>query len=291
VLLALDLVTTALVAESIRNYLVVNFGNPSAFLYMRKDMLVVYAITAVMTIASQLFYASRIYMVNKRNRIVPSIIAFLAVIAFGCAIAVDVETFENILVETLNSKKLRILGAFYSGFAAACDIMATISLCYYLASYQTDFTGTKALLSRIMFFTINRGVLVSIAQIGFGVSYQIGPSKGYWMPFHLALAKLHLNTLLAMLNSRATLRSRFSVNQENNTSKALSSFRAVVSFVSNSTPTQGEHTHVPTDKSRSSYDLSEMGHRETDVSTTDFSAEDKPVELVVDAEVSSVESA
>jgi len=79
-------------------------------------------------------------------------------------------------------------------------------------------------LSHLFFFTVNRGLMVTIAQIGFGITFLIGPTKAIWMPFHLSLAKLHLNTLLAMLNSRSTLRARAGVQLD--TTKDLSSFNA-----------------------------------------------------------------
>ncbi|OCB87578.1 hypothetical protein A7U60_g5281 [Sanghuangporus baumii] len=47
-----------------------------------------------------------------------------------------------------------------------------------------------------------------IAQIAHMVAYLAWPQKTYWIPFHLAMSKLHVLTLLAMLNSRFTLRAR-----------------------------------------------------------------------------------
>jgi len=235
-LLVLDCATTVLAAEAIRGYLIVNFGNPIAFAYNEKDFLGMFAVTSVVSISSQLFYASRIYIVNKRNLVIPMIIVILAVASFGCAIVVTMETFQNLLISGLESKKLRISCGLYSALAAACDIVATVSLCYFLASHSSAFRGTRGLLNHLVFFTVNRGVLVSAAQIAYLCSYEIGPTKGVWMPFLLSVAKLHLNTLLAMLNSRSTLRARNELNHmESRSSNRLSTFNAAANSVTQST--------------------------------------------------------
>jgi len=242
-LLVLDIVTTVLVAEAVRDYLIVNFGNPAVFLYLSKKMIGVYGITAVVTISSQLFYASRIYIVDRRNWIIPLIIAFFGVLAFACGIAATVKSSMNLLSTTLESTEFRILGGMYTLSAALCDILATISLCKFLASHESAYRGTKRVLSQLLFFTINRGVLVSLAQIGFFVTYQIIPSRTYWILFHLAVGKLHLNTLLAMLNSRSTLRAR---TTDTNNTIAFSTFVASLPGAGDSTEKTVSFSHNPT---------------------------------------------
>jgi len=145
VLLALDFVTTVLVAQSVHHYLVVNFGNELAFLFMDSNLMVVYVLTAVVTFASQLFYASRIYIVNKPtgNWIIPLIIVLLGLFGFASAMAATGEIYHlGLLIANLANRRIRIIAGLYTGLAAACDILATISLCYFLASRRSAFKGS-----------------------------------------------------------------------------------------------------------------------------------------------------
>ncbi|EJD08217.1 uncharacterized protein FOMMEDRAFT_25364 [Fomitiporia mediterranea MF3/22] len=198
VMLALDFTTTALSSQSMHDYLIINFGNPFALLFMTTPYITEYAVTTVVTLASQLFYASRIHIVAKDSisHSITILIGALAVAAFG-----------------LEVHKMMILAGLNTGLSATCDIVATAAMCIFLASQKSVYKQTRTIVSYLLFISINRGALVAIAQLGFMISYLAAPSKTYWMPFHLSVSKLHVNTLLAMLNARQSLRERSEVTQ------------------------------------------------------------------------------
>ncbi|THH05872.1 hypothetical protein EW145_g4476 [Phellinidium pouzarii] len=215
-MLTLDFSTTALSSQSLYDYLIVNYGNPEALLYMTKPYIVEYFITAVVTLGSQLFYASRIHIADKRSASygIPIIIAVLALAAFGTAIGATHEIFHiQRLISGLQEKAMLIIAGINTALAATCDIVATLSMCIFLASQKSEYKQTRRIVSFLLFITINRGVLVAIAQLGFLTAYLGAPSKIYWMPFHLSVSKLHVNTLLAMLNSRLSLRAKTVLTQ------------------------------------------------------------------------------
>ncbi|KAI5117973.1 hypothetical protein M0805_004907 [Coniferiporia weirii] len=215
-MLALDFTTTALSSQSLYDYLIVNYGNPEALLYMTKPYIMEYLVTAMVTLGSQLFYASRIHIADKRSARygIPIIIAFLAFAAFGTAIAATYEIFHiQRLISGLQGEAMMVIAGINTSLAAACDILATLSMCIFLASQKSSYKQTRTIVSFLLFITINRGVLVAVAQLGFLTSYLSAPSKIYWMPFHLSISKLHVNTLLAMLNSRLSLRAKTEVTQ------------------------------------------------------------------------------
>ncbi|KAH8110522.1 hypothetical protein DFH11DRAFT_773531 [Phellopilus nigrolimitatus] len=215
-MLTLDFATTALSSQSLHDYLIVNFGNPDALLYMTAPYIIEYFVTGVVTLGSQLFYASRIHIAVKTSRRwgIPVIIVLLALSAFAMAIAATNELFVlGRLISGLEGKAMMTIAGLNTSLAAACDILATLSMCIFLASQKSTYKQTRTIIMFLLFITINRGVLVAIAQIGFLASYLSAPTKIYWMPFHLSVSKLHVNTLLAMLNSRTNLRTRTEVTQ------------------------------------------------------------------------------
>ncbi|KAL5512544.1 hypothetical protein ACEPAG_3197 [Sanghuangporus baumii] len=216
-MLTLDFTTTALSSQSLHDYLIINFGNPFALLYMTKPYISEYIVTSIVTILSQLFYASRIHLIATNHYVrwvIPVVISLLAFVAFGFAIASTIQIFRTErLISALQNDRMKIFAGLNTGLAALCDIVATIAMCLFLASRKTEYKQTKSIITFLLFITINRGVLVAVAQIGFLTAYVSAPAKIYWMPFHLSVSKLHVNTLLAMLNSRSNLRSRTEVTQ------------------------------------------------------------------------------
>ncbi|KAJ7154417.1 hypothetical protein C8R43DRAFT_1186563 [Mycena crocata] len=68
------------------------------------------------------------------------------------------------------------------------------------------FVRTNSLLERLLGFTVARGGLVTIAQSLVLILYVVQPTKLNWMPVHFMLAKLSIITMIAILNSRESLR-------------------------------------------------------------------------------------
>ncbi|KAL5480731.1 hypothetical protein ACEPAI_9671 [Sanghuangporus weigelae] len=224
-MLLLDLSTTALSSEALHYYLVVNFGNPLALLYMIKPYVAEYAITLIIIFLSQTFYMWQIYAVNRTAWIPLLITKFLlATCSLGGGIALTVELFKvGLLIENLSDSTIMICLSIATSFAAACDIVSTAAMCYYLAFRRSAYKETNTLLKMLLFFAVNRGVLVAVAQVGHLALFVAFPSRAYWMPFHLSLSKLHwqcqtnfvfVEYLLSdvswyrRLNSRTTLRTR-----------------------------------------------------------------------------------
>ncbi|KAL0960683.1 hypothetical protein HGRIS_005711 [Hohenbuehelia grisea] len=54
-------------------------------------------------------------------------------------------------------------------------------------------------------YTINRGSVATLVQLGFFITYLIAPGRLYWIPFHFVAAKLFVNSLLTMLNTREVI--------------------------------------------------------------------------------------
>jgi len=211
-----------------------NFGQPLLLIQFPGSFVVEYSITALVAMGSQHFYASRLYMVEKRPiyKVIPATIVFLSIGSFIAAIATTVELFKvERLIAHLSDDRFSVLISIYSGLAAACDIIATISMCIFLMSQNATYSKTKSVLKSLLFYTINRGVLVAIAQVGLLVTFIVAPQQGYWMPFHLSISKLHINTLLAMLNARDTLR--------------FKSFTGTNSWMTASHPRSASPGHLP----------------------------------------------
>ncbi|KLO09491.1 hypothetical protein SCHPADRAFT_563536 [Schizopora paradoxa] len=210
VMIILDGVLTLLTADAIFYYLVKNYGNPISLLYLTDSFIAESFINWTVVTASQLFYASRIYMVDKRHRYIPATIAFLAIAAQASTDVIFAKLFTNHrLFANLAKHEFVVLSGITSGLASAADIIATAAMCYFLTSHSDGFTkSTKHILKTLLFYSVNRGVLVVLAQAGILILFSIRPDQVWWIPPHLCLSKFHVITLLALLNSRSTMRLR-----------------------------------------------------------------------------------
>ncbi|KAH7920451.1 hypothetical protein BV22DRAFT_802167 [Leucogyrophana mollusca] len=205
VLLFLDISTTALMAATVYHYFIQNFGNFETFGNIPKSWILENAITSLITCIAQVFFASRIYMVTRQyaifapyDKIVPGVFFALGSLATA---GVKTKYIATLSVFSLASAEMQIAYSIEEACAVVSDILSTISMCYILASARGR-VPKKSRLRRLFFFILNRGILVTLVQIGMLVAFLGDPLFLYWIPFHTCKGKLYTNTLLAMLNSR-----------------------------------------------------------------------------------------
>ncbi|KAL5501108.1 hypothetical protein ACEPAH_9495 [Sanghuangporus vaninii] len=229
VILVLDVAGTILVSDAMHHYLITSFGNPAGLVQMTQTFIGEIVLAIVTILLSQHFYASRVLTAGKSNKY--GRIAAVIIVSRPCLMAfIDMIFTYNLLpsksvgsfasfaaciklyltgrgftsLEQPNYKSLISAWSFSNGL---CDAIATFAMCYFLTSYKSSFKSTTSVINSLFLFSVNRGFLVFITQIGLVTAYLAAPSKGYWTPFHLVLPKLHVNTL-CKLNSRSGLRDR-----------------------------------------------------------------------------------
>jgi len=111
---------------------------------------------------------------------------------------------------------------FYSSLGAAVvvDCIFAISLCILLLRSRTGHKRTDSLMNVLMVYSINTGMITSLAAIICFITYAIMPNKYYYMGVFFILSKLNLNCLLASLNARTPLRDQIGLPSPNISSKS-----------------------------------------------------------------------
>ncbi|KAF8968561.1 hypothetical protein BDZ97DRAFT_1799051 [Flammula alnicola] len=94
------------------------------------------------------------------------------------------------------------------GAGVVADSLVAISLCVLLFKSRTGLQRTDSILTILMAFSINTGLLTSICALACLITYAIWPQRFIFMGIYFALSKLYVNSLLASLNARGTLRSK-----------------------------------------------------------------------------------
>ncbi|KAF8172070.1 hypothetical protein BJ912DRAFT_994745 [Pholiota molesta] len=207
-LVGLDIATTALNSQFIHSYFIVNFGDLANLALIDRSILVEFAITIVVIFLVQLFFASRVYLLNEKAYIFPGIIAITACISFGAGIFTIVQEWKVPLVAGLASRIIRISIGIDQIFVLICDLTATIALSWNLAQAErkSRVKKTVTILQKLLAFIVARGLLVTVITFIFAIMYLVHPDNLYWMPLHLMLSKLYVITMIAILNSRSWIR-------------------------------------------------------------------------------------
>ncbi|TDL28974.1 hypothetical protein BD410DRAFT_255091 [Rickenella mellea] len=207
ILLLLDLTTTLFYSFDVRTIVIVNWGQELNLRGTTLAMVGESAATLIVTFLTQLFFAFRVYQVDQNKRISPALIVLFAFLAIAAGMTrvhfMAVSNFEE-----LTKAKYKVANACEGAFSAISDVLATIAMCMTFVHTAMISKRLDAVLKYLLLYTFNRGIIVTSAQILMVVLYLIAPQKFYWAPVHLCLGKLYVNTLLAMLNSRARLRLR-----------------------------------------------------------------------------------
>ncbi|KAM0789933.1 hypothetical protein ACM66B_006773 [Microbotryomycetes sp. NB124-2] len=162
-------------------------------------------VTGVVVLVCQMFFAYRVYLVSKRQIIVPSVIAFLALTSFGFSVG------GTGMIYVLERRFDRF-GEWTYGVgtwlltAAAADVVITASLIFYLRrAVDKDHGRINTLVDRILRNTIETNGLTMMIAIIDAILFLQNPHAGWHVIPNFLLVKTYFNSVLVSLNSRPGL--------------------------------------------------------------------------------------
>jgi len=199
-----DTLTTVFVAHSL-------FIFVHSFLNRHIDLNIPWSFTAekllvtIITFISQIFYAHTIWKLGG-VKFPAAFIVFLAVASFGLGIYTTVHLFENPALNSISTRGFLIVSGLVQGLAAFNDVVITGTLSYFLHTRRNKgLASSEKLIDTLIVYAVSRGVLTAIAQLMFLVLNVAVTNHTYWLPFHMVVGKLYVNSVLATLNVRKTL--------------------------------------------------------------------------------------
>ncbi|TDL15246.1 hypothetical protein BD410DRAFT_125301 [Rickenella mellea] len=194
-LLMLDVSSTLVWMIGIQRIVIRNWGASTSVASAQPFATAESVSIITITFLTQMFFARRVYLLDSHRKRIPVIIVIRL-------FRMLTTTFDQIM-----QREFKILNIFESGFAAVSDIVATIAMCFRFVETAMDTRRLTSFLRRIMIYTVNRGVVVTVVQVLTLALFLYSPHGLHWFPFHMCVGKLYVNTLLAMLNARQRLRS------------------------------------------------------------------------------------
>ncbi|KAJ6595158.1 hypothetical protein DFH09DRAFT_1136322 [Mycena vulgaris] len=228
-MLILDFLSMALICQSMYYYMLPHFGSFLPLNAVTNELVVECLISAVITFTSQMYFAYQLHMVKSPGYtaiFMNAIVIVCGMIGFGGAIGCVGMMFKYPHSIFMNrNHTFAILAGIAKGFDAAADIVATIAMCMFLKSAETGITRTSSLLRSLMNLVINRGLLVTAAQIILLIAFFASSGHLYWLALHINTTKLYVNTFFGMLNARTALQNKYATGHMSLTESSVHSNR------------------------------------------------------------------
>jgi hypothetical protein len=114
-----------------------------------------------------------------------------------------VHLFNNRTFADLSLPHIKAAAAASMGIAFLADSLIVTSMMYYLRPSLNPFMRpATGLFDKLVTFTIIRLNGATLIQLIYFLAFITMPTKAIWLPFHIIVSKLYINSLLTLLNSR-----------------------------------------------------------------------------------------
>ncbi|KAL0576634.1 hypothetical protein V5O48_005333 [Marasmius crinis-equi] len=212
-MLIFDLVSSALVAQSLYYYLVPHYGSLSQLGSITPELSAECLLSTLITFISQMYFVYQIYAIKHIGKLAWFLIIIISAGAFlafagGVGCVATMYVFHHGVLSHRNGK-FAIFFGLAKGFGSITDIIATTAMCYLLTSSTSGVSKqTSGLIKSLITFVVNRGVLVTLIQTLLLITFYASEQELYWLAFHINVTKLYANTFFAMLNGRDHIRQK-----------------------------------------------------------------------------------
>ncbi|KAJ3489542.1 hypothetical protein NLI96_g2073 [Meripilus lineatus] len=206
ILWVLDFLHLIMISHAFYFYTVKNYMNPVALLKITWSLVVHVFFTATSDLIVRGIFAHRVWQLSGGNLPLLGTIVIAALAVYAGAIVFAIRAAK--VAAFLRFNEISALIYYSLAATAAADIIISGSLCYFLSRKRTAFKRTQSLIKSLIVYTINAGAFtwrddnaeVRISQ------YATMPDNFIFQAFYFVLPKLFLNSLLAMMNARHSIR-------------------------------------------------------------------------------------
>ncbi|KZT66293.1 hypothetical protein DAEQUDRAFT_768114 [Daedalea quercina L-15889] len=202
VLFLADTLNTIFNCAWIYGVLINNFGNEAALGVGNWLFQTDQAMTGIISMQVQFFYAWRLHRLTGNKLLVASVVISSVVgglSGIGTAIGV------GILPQLSGLQRLTVVVSLWLAGSAISDVIIASALTWHLHKQRTGFSYTDTVVSKIMTLIMSNGALTAVFAVADLIAYLASP-KGYHLIFNYSLAKLYGNSAMSSLNARAILK-------------------------------------------------------------------------------------
>jgi len=199
-----DSVHQALITHTVYTYLVTDFGVYGDLTKLVWSLIVEVLFNGLTALLVQCFLAMRVYRLSNKSIIATAAVMSLVIGEFVLVViyvakAINLTTFVQLT-------ELKPLSMSVNAVAAAGDVLIAAFLCTLLQQSRTGFRKSDTMISKLILFSINTGLLTSVCAVMSLISITVWPNTFIYIAFYFCLGRLYCNSLLATLNARKSLR-------------------------------------------------------------------------------------
>ncbi|KAG2358339.1 hypothetical protein BDR07DRAFT_1337858 [Suillus spraguei] len=197
----LDALHMALIVHCIYYYLVIAYANFEALTEIVWSSKLSVVIEFLIIFSVNLFYVYRIWILSKgKSRILPITVGIFTILHLGVGIVFIWTSYQCHVFSDL----IKFEWAIYLslGTITLADVVIASTLCYLLATSRTGFSSLDSLITKLMAYIINTGCLTSVCSIATIITFAVMPTNFVFLAVDFLLAKVYVNSYLALLNAR-----------------------------------------------------------------------------------------
>ncbi|KAJ7725139.1 hypothetical protein DFH07DRAFT_1003360 [Mycena maculata] len=206
----LDTLSSIVNSHALYTLCVLNFNNLFA------DAHIPWSWPTTINTTSLIFYGWQIWGVSKNFMVLLLALVSCAAGSFkypalpsvaGLYISVYLFLFPTIV--SLVGHTFRSMTTTIESTGLVCDITITISLIYYLRSRKAaGVQTTQHMIDSLIMHAMSRGILTAVCITMLFILDVAYPNHFYWVPFYELVGKLYVNSILASLNARTSVRGK-----------------------------------------------------------------------------------
>ncbi|OJA19252.1 hypothetical protein AZE42_05986 [Rhizopogon vesiculosus] len=185
-------------------YLVTDFGIVEDLGTLVWSLIVEVLFNGFTALMVQSFLTMRVYRLSNKSIVATASVLSLVIGEFVLVViyvakAINFTTFAQLT-------ELKSLSMSVNALAAAGDVLIAVFLCTLLQQSRTGFRRSDTMISKLILFSINTGLLTSVCAVMSLISITVWPGTFIYIAFYFCLGRLYCNSLLATLNARKSLR-------------------------------------------------------------------------------------
>ncbi|KAF8237965.1 hypothetical protein L208DRAFT_415444 [Tricholoma matsutake] len=194
VLILLDLAETCCGTQMLRHYLITRFGDVTMLNISTNTVAADFVITLTIMFLVHMFFITRIYILG-RNPLLAASFFLLSVSVLVLGIWMFPKHFSHHRFSNFNQLESKIQIIAFHSVAAVTDISITIALSYTFSTGQKGYANTRMLFRRLLVYSLSRGIIISLLQVGHIIMYLVRPAQFlFWISLHFNLSKLYVTT-------------------------------------------------------------------------------------------------
>jgi len=163
------------------------------------------AVSMLISGIAETFMIYRVWMLSTRKTMLTCVLLTFALIHLISGEVSAAQFLE--LKRFAEFGSVEIPSILRLGSACVCDTGIAVSSCYFLQQKRTGYKRTDEIIDHLMVFSINSGLITSVASIACLVTYITIPKTWVYFTLCFLISRLYSNTFLCALNSRQILQS------------------------------------------------------------------------------------